>query len=71
MLDTRVTDVIGKEKTDLETAVKSTDYLVHDFINYLDSLGALENTALFIYPDHFFMASETCSFITKSPVHCG
>lgn len=67
VLDTRVTDVIGKEKTDLETAVKSTDYLVHDFINYLDSLGALKNTALFIYPDHLFYGERDLFLHHKEP----
>lgn len=64
IIDERVCNIIGKENNDLETAVKSTDYLVKDFIQYLDSIGILSNTAIFIYPDHTFYGEKNI-FIHK------
>ena len=39
--------------------VASVDYIVGDFINFLDKEGVLENTVVYIYPDHLKMGSPS------------
>ena len=53
--DNRMSKLIGNNyESDTEHAVKSLDYLIGDFINFLKKENLLENTAVFISPDHFF-----------------
>ena len=51
----RLSDRVVPGKTDLETAIRQADYLVYDFINFLKQNNYLENTIVYIFPDHLFM----------------
>ena len=62
--ESRLSDIVKQGKSDLETAVKQADYLVGDFINFLKQHGYLENTVVYIFPDHLFMG-ETNLLKTK------
>lgn len=58
--DERMTPIIGDNyKNDVEHAVKSLDYLVGDFIDFLENEGILKNTSVFIIPDHFFPKNKS------------
>ena len=41
----------------MEFSVATVDYLIRDFMTYLRDKGLLENTAVFIFPDHLMMGS--------------
>ena len=53
--DARLFSTIAQKETDLETAAYQTDYLVGDFVNFLKQQGFLENTIVYIFPDHPYM----------------
>jgi hypothetical protein len=59
LYDPRMEFFIKKKKSDfkneIDFSVMSTDYLVSDFIKFLDQEGVLQNTVFFIYPDHQMM----------------
>jgi len=55
--DPRLYSIVNQQKTDLETAALQTDYLVGDFIDFLKQNKYLENTIVYIFPDHLFMGS--------------
>lgn len=59
LYDERMEDVISPKDSDLEFMVAAVDYLVGDFIEYLDSLEALKNTTVYIFPDHLKMGDPT------------
>lgn len=51
--DDRMSEIIGDNyDNDLEHSVKSLDYLIGDLIKFLKKEKLLENTAIFIGPDH-------------------
>ena len=51
--DNRMSELIGDNyENNLEHAVKSLDYLIGDFVSFLKKESILENTVLFIAPDH-------------------
>ena len=51
--DDRMSALIGDNyNNDLEHSVKSLDYLIGDLIKFLEREKLLENTAVFIGPDH-------------------
>ncbi|MGL5934400.1 MAG: sulfatase-like hydrolase/transferase [Cetobacterium sp.] len=57
--DARMVDKITRENlTDLEYAVKSVDYLVNDFIEFLKKQENYKDTVIYILPDHVLMGSE-------------
>jgi phosphoglycerol transferase len=55
--DARLFNVVRQGKSKLETAALQTDYLIGDFIKFLKQNGYLENTVVYIFPDHLFMGS--------------
>jgi len=56
--DARMEEVLSVDKSKgLEYAVATVDYLIDDFITFLEQSGLSENTALFIFPDHKLMGT--------------
>lgn len=53
--DKRMKKYISKRNSRLEFCVSSVDYLVGDFIKFLKDENLLENTSIFIFPDHLMM----------------
>ncbi|MBB3699188.1 sulfatase-like hydrolase/transferase [Flammeovirga yaeyamensis] len=50
--DARMKDYVPKELSKMEYSIASLDYLLNDFIKYLEQNNLLENTSIFIFPDH-------------------
>lgn len=50
---------IPKQKTDYEFTIASLDYLINDFIEFLKTQNLLENTIVYIFPDHLKMGSSS------------
>lgn len=55
IFDERMKQFIGESGNTLEFSIKSVDYLIGDFLEYLEKKDLLEETAIFIYPDHLAM----------------
>ena len=55
--DSRMESVISKKNSDLEFMAASVDYMIEDFITHLKKNNLLENTAVFIFPDHLKMGN--------------
>ena len=53
--DPQLYDRVELQKSPLETAAAQTDYLVGDFVDFLKQNDYLENTVVYIFPDHPFM----------------
>jgi hypothetical protein len=58
VLDDRMLQLVERKETDLETAILSTDWLVEDFISFLERKNLLENTVVYLFPDHLFMGQK-------------
>lgn len=54
--DARMKQFIDREDDGMEFAAASIDYLIGDFIQYLQDRGLLENTAIYLFPDHMLTA---------------
>ena len=54
--DARMKQFIDREDDGMEFAAASVDYLIGDFIQYLQDRGLLENTILYLFPDHLLTA---------------
>lgn len=57
--DKRMEKFVSKQENDLEFMVSAVDYLIGDFINFLNNEGLLENTVVYIYPDHLKMGDPS------------
>ena len=57
--DERMETVISPQKTDLEFTVASLDFLIGDFITFLEQQDILKNTTIYIFPDHLKMGDPT------------
>ncbi|HHS96095.1 MAG TPA: hypothetical protein ENJ45_05845, partial [Phaeodactylibacter sp.] len=55
--DKRMEAFISPKKSSLEFMVAAVDYLLGDFIGFLEKNGYLENTVFYIYPDHLIMGN--------------
>lgn len=55
--DSRMESVISRKNSDLEFMVAAVDYMIGDLISYLKKNNLLENTAIFIFPDHLKMGN--------------
>ncbi|MEM6803454.1 MAG: sulfatase-like hydrolase/transferase, partial [Bacteroidota bacterium] len=53
--DGRMEALIEKEDQPLAFSIKALDYLIGNFMAYLEENGILENTVVYIFPDHKFM----------------
>lgn len=50
--DKRMEAHLPPQASDLEFMVSALDYMLKDFISFLDQEGLLPNTVVYIYPDH-------------------
>ena len=68
--DKRMESCVKKQKTDLETMVAATDYHIGDLFEFLKNENLLNNTVVYIFPDHLLMgvSSET-EVMKKFPEH--
>ncbi len=57
--DKRMEAVISKKDSDLEFMVAALDYLVGDFIQFLQNNDFLENTVIYLFPDHLKMGDSS------------
>jgi phosphoglycerol transferase len=57
-IDERMLQFVKEQKSDLETAALSTDWLVEDFMGYLENENLMENTVVYLFPDHLFMGEK-------------
>ena len=56
--DERLAPFVKEKQHSLEFMLAGVDYLVKDFIQFLKDRNALENTAVYIMPDHLMMGSR-------------
>ncbi|WP_055445246.1 sulfatase-like hydrolase/transferase [Lacinutrix himadriensis] len=56
--DERMEKHISKKETDFEFMIASVDFMIQDFIKFLDTKGILENTTFYIFPDHLIMGNS-------------
>ena len=60
-------DLIGsKYGNDLEHSIKSLDYLIGNFIEFLEKENLIENTAIFISADHSLPINKSLNYICTS-----
>lgn len=57
--DERMESVISSKSTDLEFMVAAVDYMIGDLIAFLKMANLLENTNVYIFPDHLKMGDPT------------
>ncbi len=57
--DKRMESVISPKKSKLEFMVAAVDYMVGDFIKFLEEKKMLDNTVVYIFPDHLKMGDPT------------
>lgn len=55
--DERMKDKVRQSGSDLEFMVAAVDDMMQDLIDFLKTEGMLDNTAIFIFPDHLKMGS--------------
>lgn len=59
MYDKRMEDVISPKNSDLEFMIAAVDFMVEDFIQFLEKEDVLKNTIVYIYPDHIKMGDPS------------
>lgn len=59
MYDKRMEDSISPKNSDMEFMIAAVDLMVGDFIEFLEKEGVLENTIVYIYPDHIKMGDPS------------
>ena len=57
--DARMEKYVKKRDTELNFMIGSLDYIVNDFITYLEKHHLLKNTAIYIFPDHLKMGDPS------------
>ena len=65
-VDERLLPITKQRNTNLATVAAATDYLVDDFIKFLQNNDLLKNTVVYIMPDHLFMGNNSL-FDTGEP----
>lgn len=55
--DKRMENLVPKQKTDLEFMVAATDYHIGDLMKFLKKENLLENTVVYLFPDHLLMGT--------------
>ena len=56
--DYRMKELVAPQRSPLEFMIAAVDYIVGDFVRFLDEEGMLENTSFYIYPDHLIMGTS-------------
>lgn len=57
--DERMEAVISQKDSDMEFMVASLDYMIGDFITFLEDNDIINNTAIFLFPDHLKMGDPS------------
>ncbi len=57
--DERMEAVISKQKSNFEFTIATLNYLVGDFMDFIEQNNLEENTVLFLYPDHLKMGNPS------------
>ena len=57
--DDRMEPFISNKNSDLEFMVAAVDYMIGDFISFLNKKDILENTIIYIFPDHLKMGDPS------------
>jgi glycerophosphoryl diester phosphodiesterase len=57
--DERMESVIPRKNSNLEFMVASLDYLIGDFISFLQKNMIMENTTIYLFPDHLKMGDPS------------
>ncbi len=57
--DKRMESVISPKKSNLEFMVAAVDYMIGDFIRFLEKNKMLDNTIVYIFPDHYKMGDPS------------
>ncbi|MGL4364064.1 MAG: hypothetical protein ACRCSB_02540, partial [Bacteroidales bacterium] len=55
VVDSEMLEYVEEQENTLATAIHSTDWLVADFLRFLEQEDILKNTVVYIFPDHTFM----------------
>lgn len=63
--DSRMEKFVSEKRSDFEFMISSVDYLVGDFIAFLENENLLENTIVYIYPDHLKMGDASMLDLSK------
>jgi len=53
--DERMESFVSSKNSELEFMVAAVDYMIGDFISFLNKKNILENTVIYIFPDHLKM----------------
>lgn len=56
--DNRMEGLVKKQKSNLEFMAASTDYLIGDLYKFLKNENLLENTTIYLFPDHLLMGKS-------------
>lgn len=54
--DMRMQKYIPNKINNFEFTIASVDYLLNDFISFLNKNGIMQNTSIYIFPDHLLMS---------------
>ena len=57
--DKRMDSLLPPQKSRLELMVSATDYLIGDLMDFLKKEEFLDNTVVYIYPDHLLMGNKS------------
>jgi lipoteichoic acid synthase len=57
LYDKRMEGVVPSQESGMEFMVSAVDYLIADFIQSIEQKGLLNNTVIYIFPDHLKMGS--------------
>jgi len=57
--DKRMESVISKKNSNFEFMVAAVDYMIEDFITHLQKNNLLQNTTIYIFPDHLKMGDPS------------
>lgn len=59
--DKRMENIVNQTlcKNDLEFMIAAVDFMIGDFVHFLEQKNILENTTIFIFPDHLKMGDPT------------
>lgn len=56
--DERMNEFIQNKSKDIDFSVQALDFLVGDFLSFLENKNLLDNTSIFIFPDHKMMGKN-------------
>lgn len=57
--DFRMEPYVSEKESDLEFMISAVDYMIGDFITFLNKKKILDNTILYIFPDHLKMGDPS------------